>query len=1242
MNPPKATLFERPATKEVSAFGGKPSLMPGAAVSPALSPHSPAASPANPQELTALHAAFGNTLVARAAMTENIAQMPSPSRAQSTTAKVQKPPEEPLHPLPTSAPDHSINAAGHNDHRTITTGPGPPGLIAEAHGAHHQEPAAPAIEQAESPGFGPSAIVPANAPTSGHEPDVPQAEAQQNTETGPSETPHSVQADANSAAVNNAAVAQFESDVESQCSAVEHIAQQRKTDLSTTFHTEKTAIQHSFAAEGARLDGTFEQSVSHVSRSATATQARLHQERDHKVAAAQASGQADEARVGRAVQEKQSALQQTGDQKINSAHQEGQRHAGRAVSSSSQKASQATAVIDGKTAQHGGSKIFTSLTSVANRIRAKLIPGILQTGADLSRTAIQAVSSFAGDLSKSITELSTKFEQLRANARQKINTATAQVTAGITRTAAQGVARVQTGQRTTVANLTDSKRKGRLQLGIASTNSARQVDRAHAHARLNVDQTSLRAKTKLQLFKKGVAAQARTAAPAETGKTIEQARTQLAKFSAEFATTLLRFGADWQGALKNFAGGAQRNIGKETDRAAAPIQRVPIDFDGHSAAGLTQLSQKMSEGVSQGKDHGNKVVAESADHMGKTVSSVDNTFGTAGGQFQSSVGSFIDAGLAKNDEAAGKAPADLDGAAGKLNSSLTLGDVGDFLWGIVVGFVDAIGDIFKGIGHLFELYGEAWESHPWWTLLATIVVIVIVVVLFLTGIAEAVGGILLYVGVFLGVASLTYYTLSAIFDEGLSPFERGKLIGRALFELLLVVLVFLGIAKAGKAAGTLGQAGNVARLAELVKDADLLKALQALAKNDDLLLKVLETGVDARKLLTLLQKVNSMDIASQLLNKIGNIDLVLELVDLAGGDSRLLLALLDTFDAAAVKNLLKELGVKAVGQLVNDIGVKGLKELVDALGVSGLKKLLSDLAVADVVALFKELGADLLAKLLKTAKGAQVKQLLDALTGPALKLLAEHFEASELLELINTHKVRAGLLKDLALLGAAKDLKACVALFGGLDKLGGLLAKADAVGMDVKSLKSFLANAIKFKWNNLAGINTFFDKVKSVNNASLWGKAVEWASTFAESHKGTVPPTAGGAPGGTSLFKITIKLLKGGERIMEITSKDLEHFQSRHTFEQFVFAAAKNANSMFTVGTDALAVAEAALNDPAVATTIETLIANNQNFKGVEVLGGAVQAGIDIRLNRLVNLFPPKGDNIVRAVAEGIKALLGK
>lgn len=456
---------------------------------------------------------------------------------------------------------------------------------------------------------------------------------------------------------------------------------------------------------------------------------------------------------------------------------------------------------------------------------------------------------------------------------------------------------------------------------------------------------------------------------------------------------------------------------------------------------------------------------------------------------------------------------------------LTGNSIVDFLLGVAAGIGEWVEDLISGI---VSLVRQTFEGNIGAIIaMGLIIVVIILAIIF----PEVVIPILIGMGIIIGVISMGYQ-LVMMFMPGLSAYERGKRLGKALVEGLLL---FLTIAEAARFVKTFAQ---VARMSEGV---GLLQKLRWV-----------------RQLLRFGETIKVI----QILDKVGDIEKTLEILQLVNDVNKAYILVGFIRSADEVDTLLQML--RTSGVLADDIiefmrfvgmTIPDLNNLIRTPGMT-LDRLRGLLQFPSMTV---EVLKDLLAR-----PGMTVEVLLDILVRPGMTVA----ELNNLLGRPNMTVLElVGLLNRPGM--SVADLTGLLDLADNLNQLKSLLNLAPSI-VDLKNYFTLAGGArqgarleaILTKAVVLGDVRRAEDLLRLAGGSTT--KFAELTDALGRFNVATAP---GGVPAALHGYN----------------GANIRHFQARHTYEFFDFAGAiennpiKPSNTLWPAGTDVMPLLEEAL-----------------------------------------------------------------
>ncbi|MBD2517704.1 DUF4157 domain-containing protein [Nostoc sp. FACHB-973] len=218
-------------------------------------------------------------------------------------------------------------------------------------------------------------------------------------------------------------------------------------------------------------------------------------------------------------------------------------------------------------------------------------------------------------------------------------------------------------------------------------------------------------------------------------------------------------------------------------------------------------------------------------------------------------------------------------AVDDLFSYLRTGNaIADFVLGVVAGILEWIENLIRGLislaGGLLELLAEADRGNIW----ASLGVIGLIVLIVLAcAFPEVSVPILVGVGIVMGALNLAYHIVM-LFNPLISAYEKGKHLGKALIEGLLIFVSVLEILQFAKAFRTISELTEGAGAMQKMRWIMQLRRFGSIEAS----LAVLDEVKDVDKAIQLIELAKNSEKALELIRAERNIDTLLEILRIEG------------------------------------------------------------------------------------------------------------------------------------------------------------------------------------------------------------------------------------------------------------------------------------------------------------------------------------------------------------------------
>jgi hypothetical protein len=1063
-----------------------------------------------------------------------------------------------------------------------------------------QVPKSPAPQAATSPAPSPSASsrAPSTSPASTPSPTATRS---------PTATPTTAPAVAATASPATAATVTATGNFAAQVRA---IAARQKQALTAKAATVKTELAAAIVAEKANLLVGFAKTLAKMQtdRDHALSDLRTHAETSRTQV--RTAARQEHAKLDQALAHQQQAVRTTGEMIAANALTQSTHQGDRVLQGSQQRAAHARAVGEKWAAQFatldGGASTASSVRSKAASLAAKLLDGATEA----RQTCVDHGTKFAADLRKDAADTASHMPDKLADARKHIDKnqtdALTSIDDGIT-SAQDGITRSFEQSRQQVLDKQNGATQVYDQLAQGST---QQLDLGVQQLTAKIDPQAENIASHAEQAE--LEGQKYAVAP-EVTDTIHQ---RIAGVVNDSLGKLTSTTTQAVGALDTAKAQGQQGAQQQTQSVLGQLDTVGTGMASSLTGKVTATKGKIDQSTSSAVTNLATITPAADTAMTKVVTQgqtkwtqqlTDNVTKLSGG---------IDDALAHQDSQVAKLDTDLGNqfkdAKGKQDKasqdkswwssawdSVTsfMGDVFSFLGGLVVGFFEAAWELIKGL----------WDMlHTLWGVLILIALVILVVLVVVFFGWEA----LIIAGIILGLCFAAYYVYLAITTPGLSPYERGKLFGKALFN---IVLGFAGIefdwGELLNVAKWVPQAVELVRaLGGLGRAIELVRAVGGIGKA----LEIVRAVGGAEKLLELAEAVGGIAKLTELITAAGGVAKLMELVDAVGGIQKLVAL------AKAVGGIDKLLELaQAAG------GITKLMELAQAVG--GVDKLLELAQKAGGIAKLREMitaagGIEKLLEMIQQVGG--MPKLLEMIqqAGGMAQLLELAQQAGGMAQLLELAKEAGGFDKLVELAKAAGSFDKLLELaqkVGGIQALAKALVACDNVsqlenllaslGGDIRMLEDFLRLSGATKGSGVAGeleklinfakgrgaaASALRDLLDIANgDAGRFRKLSEWAQRFKSPRTGA-PTTQPGNLAGTPTFSGT----------------NTEHFMTRHTFDFFDVSEIKDAHTFFNSVGEIIPDLEGALDQVRAAFSGQTFPTPSGQL-GIQVNGKWFQIG---------------------------------
>jgi hypothetical protein len=573
--------------------------------------------------------------------------------------------------------------------------------------------------------------------------------------------------------------ARIQTAVAAQRQVVTAKASEVKGTLATAFTGERQKLLTGFEQLLTRMEAARDKALADLTTRADAAKTRVRN-----------TATAEHAKLEQALGRQQQAVRQAGDTVAQAAIQQATTQGDRVQQGAASRAQRARTIgsqwASKFEALDGGASTASDIRSKANDLASKIESGASegrQTCLDHGQKIATDIRKDAGDvasgMSDKLKDARARIDKDRDDAIKSIDDGVKSARDGITQSFAQTRQQVE-------------QKKGDAGTGYDQLRAGAivQVDTGLAQVLGKLDAVGQQMQTDVNGMVEGakqyaVAPEVTAELNAGIGRTVTQYETKLGQLGAHGASAFVGVQTDASAAATQqtstiLAGmdgattGLQTNLSGKIDHAAAKIDESATSAITDMQSLTPKAEGDLQQGVTKGQGEWNKQLTDKIGTLSSRVDSILSQQDSQLSKLDSDLGSQYTDAKQKSDDAKRDKPwyeSAWDAVSSAVSSAF------EFVGGLIVGFFEAAWELLKGLW-------EMLKTPLGWLLLAIVVILAVIVVVLFGW--EA----LIIAGIIIGLCMAAYYVYLAVTTPGLSPYERGKLFGKALFN---VVLSFVGV-----------------------------------------------------------------------------------------------------------------------------------------------------------------------------------------------------------------------------------------------------------------------------------------------------------------------------------------------------------------------------------------------------------------------------------------------------------------
>ncbi|MFB9684098.1 hypothetical protein [Amycolatopsis plumensis] len=620
-----------------------------------------------------------------------------------------------------------------------------------------------------------------------------------------------------------------------------------------------------------------------------------------------------------AVDGHKAALLKAAGTRAQAARKFGEDEAARAVRECGTRAGRARAVGEQKAQQYQAGERGPRIAAEARELAGDAAGKIEAAGREVAAAVRKDGTDLAEKFLREGRDNAEKFEEARRAGHKKIEAERRTAADGIGKSADDAI----DGLRRSADRLTETLTRQRAELGPA----LRQLGEAGAagmrtqgeNAAGQIGAQTAEANATIDTFSTQVAGALRGAPASAAAQVVAEADTQLASGLGEFDSAQEAQVSQAGQAFDTGAADTTSRISAGTAQVAQPVEQAAADFETRAADTMSQTNDTIAKAAKDATDGIAAAVTDTDRELSKAVTDADAGWGRQLDEGRAQAAKKVDDTLAAQEKVVTGLGAQIDKRAHEIQEESWLSRAARFLGGVLVGFLQELWDFVKVL---------AWIA----LIVVAVIVVAALIILAIGGIAlllEAIAAVaaflaaaagvikvilivLAVVGVIVLVAMAAWRIYQAWVRDDLSDYERGKLVGRSVFDILSIlipgrVLKFLGEARWLRA--LVESAGGGTRFVMLLiwarGDLVAVRAIVAEIRTIEEIMLVVRRTANITEFLELRTLVGETPRLIRLLRQAPNVAELRAVVVALGRDSALLDDLLGTASWTEVAQLVR-------------------------------------------------------------------------------------------------------------------------------------------------------------------------------------------------------------------------------------------------------------------------------------------------------------------------------------------------
>lgn len=578
-------------------------------------------------------------------------------------------------------------------------------------------------------------------------------------------------------------------------SAVRTTAGQRKAHVRAAAQTAVGTITATTAAEQARAVQSVGAALTQIRLDFTTARTNINVRRQARLTEVRDVARTSRQALDEAVGARKREMTELGETKARAALQAGADEAERAVRESASKAARARQIGEEKVNHYRSYDRAARIATAAREMAAEAAHQMDSEAKEVAAAVRKDATDLAEKFRREAREAAAKFDEARTAAQRKIDQEQSKSIEGINKSADDAITGLQHQSNQLATQLISTRADAVAQVETTGAAAARAVSGQSSQVERDLDVQTTQADAAIDQFSADVATQLPGVTPAGSHQVVDEADAHLCASLADFDSQQAAQVTQVTSQLSQGAGAVQQRLVAGVTNFVGPLRESATRFEATAADTESKTNGVLDDLAKKTTDSMQQVTPDVNAKLGEAVADSGSRWDAQLDEGRRQMARKVDEAMASQDRALGGLGQRISDKAEEIEHESWWERALSFAAGIIVGFFEELWELVKGL--LLVLLVVLVII----LVIALVVVVILLVVKGAAGIAAvsafiaavvAVAKVVLVVvavvGAVIVVALVAWRLYQAWTRDDLSDYERGKLVGRSITDILTLVV----------------------------------------------------------------------------------------------------------------------------------------------------------------------------------------------------------------------------------------------------------------------------------------------------------------------------------------------------------------------------------------------------------------------------------------------------------------------